>query len=56
MKQIIECRTPNKQFGEIGVIAITRTSVRPLTVGDNPKGVQSTPEAFRAGKSDFKYV
>ena len=33
----------NKRFGEIGVKVITRISVRPLTVSDNPNGVQSSP-------------
>ena len=33
----------NKRFGEIGVKVIVQTSVRPLTVGDNPNGVQSNP-------------
>jgi len=33
----------NKRFGEIGVKVITRTSARPLTVIDNPNGVQSIP-------------
>jgi len=33
----------NKRFGEIGVKVITRTSVRPLTVNDNPNGVQLRP-------------
>jgi len=34
---------PNKRFGEIGVKVIARTSARPLTVSDNPNGVQSIP-------------
>jgi hypothetical protein len=33
----------NKRFGEIGVEVTTRTSVYPLTVGDNPNCVQSFP-------------
>ena len=33
----------NKRFGEIGVKVMTRISVRPLTVSDNPNGVQSSP-------------
>ena len=38
-----ECTTANKRFGEIGVKVIARTSVRPLTVSDNPNGVQLIP-------------
>ena len=34
---------PNKRFGEIGVKVIARTSVRPLTVSDNPNDVQLRP-------------
>ena len=30
----------NERFGEFGVKVIARTSVRPLTVSDNPNGVQ----------------
>ena len=33
----------NKRFGEIGVKVIAQTSARPLTVSDNPNGVQSSP-------------
>ena len=33
----------NKRFGEIGVKVIARISARPLTVSDNPNGVQSFP-------------
>ena len=33
----------NKRFGEIGVKVIARISVRPLTVSDNPNGVQLIP-------------
>ena len=33
----------NKRFGKIGVKVITQTSVRPLTVSDNPNGVQLIP-------------
>jgi hypothetical protein len=32
-----------RAFGEIGVEVIARTSVYPLTVGDNPNSVQSRP-------------
>ena len=33
----------NKRFGKIGGKVITRISVCPLTVGDNPNDVQSSP-------------
>ena len=33
----------NKRFGKIGVKVIIRTSACPLTVSDNPNGVQSIP-------------
>jgi hypothetical protein len=33
----------NKRFGEIGVEVIVRILLRPLTVGDNPNCVQSSP-------------
>ena len=33
----------NKRFGEIGGKVTAQTSVRPLTVSDNPNGVQSSP-------------
>jgi len=38
-------KTPadNKRFGEIGVKVIAQTSVRPLTVSDNPNCVQLSP-------------
>ena len=38
-----EMPTYNKRFGEIGVKVITRISARPLTISDNPNGVQSIP-------------
>jgi len=38
-----KCTTANKRFGEIGVKVITRTSVSPITVSDNPNCVQSNP-------------
>ena len=34
---------PNKRFGEIGVKVIIRISACPLTVSDNPNGVQLSP-------------
>jgi len=37
----------NKRFGEIGVKVIARTSARPLTVSDNPNGVQSIPNCAK---------
>ena len=33
----------NGRFGEIGGKVIARTSVCPITVSDNPNGVQSNP-------------
>jgi len=33
----------NKLFGKLGVKVITRTSVRPLTVSDDPNCVRSRP-------------
>ena len=46
--KIVELRNENKtaynkRFGEIGVKVIARTSVRSLTISDNPNGVQSSP-------------
>ena len=43
MNKVTNSAAANKRFGEIGVKVITRTSVRPLTVSDNPNGVQSIP-------------
>ena len=45
-KQIINVNkmpADNKRFGKIGGKVITRTSVCPLTVSDNPNGMQLIP-------------
>ena len=34
---------PYKRFGKIGVKVTARTSVRPLTVSDDPNSMQSSP-------------
>ena len=52
--------SPNKRFGEIGGEVIIRISVCPLTCGDSPNCVQSTPQLRQAagtlGASDGSAV
>ena len=52
-KRIIKwtkCTAANKRLGEIGGKVITRISARPLTVGDNPNGVQPIPNFAKSAK------
>ena len=42
-KNVVKMPASNKRFGEIGVEVIAQILLRPLTVGDSPNSVQSSP-------------
>ena len=42
--KMIECQQITSGFAKLGGGVITQTLAHPLTVGDNPDGVQLTPQ------------